>query len=148
MHSVPLLTVLTSEFSWSIAWIGQSTGSALSVHGVFPRVVDYLFFFPLTFVFLILRCLPLHDLDPPQWVSVLSHNQWRYFYCCVLVCVVFKILWRNPILIKICSVFFFLFDFPGCRPFLLYLIVSCGKFLSLQGFLNYCLKTFSNQWFN
>lgn len=147
MHSVPLLTVLTSEFSWSIAWIGQSTGSALSVHGVFPRVVDYLFFFPLTFVFFKFFAVCLCMI----WIL---HNEFlffltiRYFYCCVLVCVVFKILWRNPILIKICSVFFFLFDFPGCRPFLLYLIVSCGKFLSLQGFLNYCLKTFSNQWFN
>lgn len=67
----------------------------------------------------------------------------------MLVCVVFKILWRNPILIKICSVFFsFLISLVADPSFLLYLIVSCGKFLSLQGFLNYCLKTFSNQWFN
>lgn len=54
--------------------------------------------------------------------------------------VTFVILWRNPILIKICSVFSFLISLVADPSFPLYLIVSCGKFLSFQGFLNYCLS--------
>lgn len=64
------------------------------------------------------------------------------FFVLVCVCVVFEILWRNPILIKICSVFSFLISLVADPSFPLYLIVSCGKFLSFQGFLNSCFNFF------
>lgn len=61
------------------------------------------------------------------------------FFLCWFV---FELLWRNPILIKICSVFSFLITLVADPSFPLNLIVSCGKFLSSQGFLNFCLNIF------
>lgn len=57
----------------------------------------------------------------------------------------FVILCRNPVLIKICSVFSFLISLVADPSFPLYLIVSCGKFFSFQGFWNYCLHFLVNQ---
>lgn len=62
----------------------------------------------------------------------------------------FVILRRNPILIKICSVFSFLISLVADPSFPLYLIVSCGKFLSFQGlfkisaYISFCI----NRWFD
>lgn len=52
----------------------------------------------------------------------------------------FEILWRNPILIKICSVFSFLISLVADPSFPLYLIVSFGKFLCFQGLFNFFLN--------
>lgn len=92
-------------------------------------VVDRRF---LTLSLLILcDCLPLH-------VSIL-HNEFLFFltiigdvFAVVSQFVLFLIIWRNPILIKICSVFSFLISLVADPSFPLYLIVSCGKFLSFQ----------------
>lgn len=91
------------------------------------------------FVFVFLgNCLPLHGPDPPQSVCSFSKSMEIFLLLCVSV--VFEILWRNPTLIKICSVFSFLISLVADPSFPLNLIVSCGKFLSFQGFLIYCLN--------
>lgn len=52
---------------------------------------------------------------------------------------------KNLILIKVCSVFFFLISPVADPSFLLYLIVSCGKFLSFQGICQYFFYIFWNE---
>lgn len=117
-------------------------GNALRVHVVLLTVVDLCF---LTLSFFSLRnCLPLH-------VSIL-HNEFMFFLTIIgdifaVVCwfVLFLIIWRNPILIKICSVFSFLISLVADPSFPLYLIVSCGKFLSFQGLFQGSDYSFFNQ---
>lgn len=69
------------------------------------------------------------------------------FYFYFFVSFLKIILWgKNPILIKVCSVFFFLISPVADPSFLLYLIVSCGKFLSFQGIFNYFITIFCTIW--
>lgn len=92
-----------------------------------------------TFSLCLCNCLPLHGPDPPQWVYVLSQNQWRYFCCCVLVlCLRFSGGTQSWLKFVLFSPF--LISLVADPSFPLYLIVSCGKFLSFQGFLIYCLN--------
>lgn len=74
--SILLLTVLTPEFHGLLHELDRAPlvpfGNALSVHGVFQKVVD-LYFLTLSF-FLLRNCLPLHDPDPPQFMFFLKIN--------------------------------------------------------------------------
>lgn len=98
-------------------------------------------------------CLSFFSVTVCLCMVWILHNEFMFFLkingdifaVVLLVCVVFEILWRNPILIKICSVFSFLISLVADPSFPLYLIVSCGKFLRFQGLLNFCLHFFSNQ---